>query len=62
MRRYVVNRSRREKHEVGTLQVCIIYPSNMNKKQVEKDNFPYSKTMGVLVGDKNDKWRYEDVE
>ena len=61
MNRYVVEKVRGG-HDRDLLQVCIVYPSEINRKRVAAENEPYSHKVSQLVYDKpKNIWRYEKL-
>lgn len=58
-RRYVAETtySSREDH----LQRVTIFPSQINKKQLEKELGPLTAKKGILIN-KNNNWRYEPID
>lgn len=60
MRRYVVERGVVDSDR-NRLQTCTVYPPEMNRKQVERDNYPYTFKNSLMVFNrKNNRWEYEN--
>ncbi len=59
MRRYVAETMYRSRGE--QLQRVTIFPSQINKKQLEKELGPLTAKKGILIKQKN-SWGYEQID